>query len=271
MLESKRRAIIFLTLSLLLAVAAGFLFLQKVSAINTELGGMTKVYIAAENIPSRAVIQPNQVTTTDIPNRFVNESHITDVSELANRVSVVPLSEGELITSSMIKPIDSIREENNRIVTISQTERVRFDERLEALDRVDIIVSHKFDGDSKTEIFMTDVLVAGEVKSGGDFSGIAVEINSEDAPKLIHMQNYADSIRILKANVGNGNAINDTGEEVEEVPEEEIVDEETNNEASNEEEKIDDRNKEEANKEENDKEKDKEKEDDKEKDNDGNN
>lgn len=220
MLESKRRAIIFLTLSLLLAVAAGFLFLQKVSAINSELGGMTKVYVAAGDIASRTVIQPNQVSTMEIPNRFVNEAHITDVSELANRVSVVPLSEGELITSSMIKPVESVREEDNRIVTMTQTERVRFDERLEALDRVDIIVSHKFDGNSKTEIFMKDVLVAGEVKSDGNFSGIAVEIPTEEAPKLIHMQNYADSIRILKANVGKGTELNNAGESTENPAEE---------------------------------------------------
>lgn len=225
MLESKRRAIIFLTLSLLLAVAAGFLFLQKVSAINSELGGMTKVYVASGDIASRTVIQPNQVSTMEIPNRFVNESHITDVSELANRVSVVPLSEGELITSSMIKPVESVREEDNRIVTMTQTERVRFDERLEALDRVDIIVSHKFDGNSKTEIFMKDVLVAGEVKSDGEFSGIAVEIPTEEAPKLIHMQNYADSIRILKANVGKGTELNDAGEEAAEKPAEEVKEE----------------------------------------------
>ncbi|QFT87758.1 hypothetical protein FIU87_03750 [Bacillus sp. THAF10] len=230
MLESKRRAVIFLSLSLLLAIAAGFLFLQKVSAINAELGGMTRVFIASEDIASRAVIQPNQVTTMEIPNRFVNESHITDVSELANRVSVVPLSKGELITSSMIKPVASVREENNRIVTLTQSERVRFDEQLEALDRVDIIVSHKFDGESKTEIFMTDVLVAGVVKSGGDFSGIAVEIPTEDAPQLIHMQNYADSIRILKANVGKGNTIND----VEEAPSEEPPAEEEKEEAKEE-------------------------------------
>ena len=207
MLESKRRAIIFLTLSFLLAVGAGFLFLQKVSAINSELGGMTEIFIAAEDIPSRSVIQPYQIKTTQIPNRFVNESHITSFEEMANRVSVVPLSEGDMITKSMLKQLESVREQNNRLVTLVQAERIRFDERVEALDRVDIIVSHKFDGENKTELFMNDVLVAAELTSEGEFVGVAVEIPADDAPRLIHIQNYADSIRILKANVGNGNVI----------------------------------------------------------------
>ncbi|WBL15378.1 MULTISPECIES: Flp pilus assembly protein CpaB [Sutcliffiella] len=215
MLESKRRAIIFFTLSFLLAIAAGFLFLQKVSAINSELGGMTEIYIAAEDIPSRSVIQPQQLTTTEIPNRFVNESHITSLQDIANRVSVVPLSSGDIITKNMMKPFSSLREENNRLVTIVQSERIRFDERLEALDRIDIIVSHKFDGNNKTTIFMKDVLVAAELTSDGEFVGVAVEVQVEDAPELIHMQNYADSIRVLKANVGKG--------EVEEQSEKEIV------------------------------------------------
>ena len=37
---------------------------------------------------------------------------------------------------------------------------------------------------------------------------MALEVSMEDAPKLIHIQNYADKVRILKANVGK----DDTGE-----------------------------------------------------------
>lgn len=245
MLESKRRAIIFFTLSFLLAIAAGFLFLQKVSAINSELGGMTEIYIAAEDIPSRSVIQPQQLTTTEIPNRFVNESHITSLQDIANRVSVVPLSSGDIITKNMMKPFSSLREENNRLVTIVQSERIRFDERLEALDRIDIIVSHKFDGNNKTTIFMKDVLVAAELTSDGEFVGVAVEVPVEDAPELIHMQNYADSIRVLKANVGKGEVESTEQSEkeivIESPPEEEEIEEKEKEEEDKAEEKEEDK------------------------------
>ncbi|WP_210367925.1 SAF domain-containing protein [Bacillus sp. REN3] len=205
MLESKRRAIIFITISLLLATAAGFFALKKVRDLNSELGGMTKVYVAADNIPSRTLIKPNQVMTLEIPNRFVNEdSHVTDEKDFYNKVLVVPLSKNDIITKQMIKPVSNIANENNRLVAIPHSDRVSFDETLESLDRIDIIVSHDFGGKPVTEIFMEDVSVAYPLFSGKKFKGVVVEVSAENAPKIIHMENYADSMRILKANVGKG-------------------------------------------------------------------
>ena len=43
MLESKRRSIIFFVLSVLLALTAGFLVMNKVRALNNNLGTMVKV------------------------------------------------------------------------------------------------------------------------------------------------------------------------------------------------------------------------------------
>ncbi|MGG3915116.1 Flp pilus assembly protein CpaB [Rossellomorea vietnamensis] len=207
MLESKRKAIIFIVLSILLALTAGFFVLQKVRALNTELGGMTEVYIASENINSRTLLEPEQVTTMSIPNKFVTESHITNVDDLKNSVSVVALKEGDIITKNMIKPYSTVSDADNRLVTMVSSEKIRFDEKLENLDRVDIVVSQKLEGKPKTELFMKDVRVASILSNKNDkFAGVALEIATEEAPKLIHMQNYADSIRILKANVGKAPA-----------------------------------------------------------------
>ncbi|MDQ0243873.1 pilus assembly protein CpaB [Bacillus fengqiuensis] len=203
MLESKRKAIIFLSLSFLLAVTAGILFLGKVKDLNSGLGGRTKVYVAATDIASRTPIEPGQVMTIELPTRFVEESksYVTDVSKLVNKVSVVPMSKGDLIIENVLKEVSNVQNENNRLVAIFENEKVHFDEAVGEQDRVDIIVSHKFNDQPKTEVFMKDVLVS-RLPEGKDFTGVAVEVSEEDAPKLIHMQNYAESIRILKANVG---------------------------------------------------------------------
>ncbi len=207
MLESKRKAIIFIVLSILLALTAGFFVLQKVRALNTELGGMTEVFVAAENINSRTLLEPQQVTTMSIPNKFVTESHITKVDDLKNSVSVVALNEGDIITQNMIKPYSNVSDADNRLVTMVSSDKIHFDEKLENLDRVDIVVSQKLEGTPKTELFMKDVRVASILSNKEDkFAGVALEIATEEAPKLIHMQNYADSIRILKANVGKASS-----------------------------------------------------------------
>lgn len=207
MLESKRRAIIFLTISFVLAVTAAFLFLQKVQDLNSDLGGMTKVYTAATDIPSRTLITKESVETMEIPNKFVEESsnsYITDITELANQVLVVPVSEGQILTKSLLKTVTDVQNENHRLVEVFQSGKVFFDffqNEVGAGDRVDIIVSHSFDGKPKTEVFMKDVQVKRSHTDGKALTGIEVEIRASDAPKLIHMQNYAESMRVLKANV----------------------------------------------------------------------
>jgi pilus assembly protein CpaB len=205
MLESKRRAIIFISLSLLLAVLAGVIFLQKVKALNNQLGDTTSVYVAKTEISSRSLIKPEQVKVIEIPNKYVTDSHITNKKELINKVSVIPLTSDDIIMENMLKDVSTLQNQNNRLISMLASEKVRFDQDLNDLDRVDIIVSQKFDGKPKTELFMSDVPVA--MVARGDnkaFKGVALEVPIEDAPKLIHMQNYADSVRILKANVGQG-------------------------------------------------------------------
>jgi Flp pilus assembly protein CpaB len=206
MLESKRKAIIFITLSVLLAILAGVMFLQKVKALNNQLGDTTPVYVAKTEITSRELIKPSQVKTIEMPNKFITDKHIVDKSKLANMVSIVPLSQDDIITTSMLKEASNVRDQNNRLVTIVPSEKVSFDQELEISDRVDIIVSHKFEDKPKTELFMSDVLVSMVAKKDGKFKGVRLEVSVEDAAKLIHMQNYADSVRVLKANVGKAEA-----------------------------------------------------------------
>lgn len=217
MLESKRRAAIFLLIAFLLALTAGYLVLQKVKDLNAELGGMTKIYVARGDIPVRSLIEESQITTIEIPNKFVNRAHITDKDKIVNNVSVVPLSEGDIITDNMLKPYTELRNENSRLIAMYPSEKIQFDQVVETLDRVDIIVSTSINGSQKTEVFMRDVPVAWAQGNEENFAGAALEVSMEDAPKLIHIQNYADKVRILKANVGKDESVDLTNDQSEET------------------------------------------------------
>ncbi|GAA0465560.1 hypothetical protein GCM10008935_21740 [Alkalibacillus silvisoli] len=205
---------IFLILAFILALSAGYFVYDKVRALNSELGGMTEVYVANGNIPSRLLIQENNYKVMELPNRFVTDSHITSSEQLHNRVSVVPLEDGDLITKNVLKPQSNLQNDENRLIAIHRTENIHFDQVIDALDRVDIIVSNENDdGDKVTEVFMTDVPVVFAQGSNENFSGIAVEVSFEEAPDLIHAQNYAEHIRIIKANVGVNEQLPEIGEE----------------------------------------------------------
>ena len=207
MLEAKRRAAVFFILAFILAAATGYMVLQKVEDLNSDLGKMTKVYVAKADIDTRSVLKENQFKGMDLPNRFVTDSHITDFADLENRVSIVPLKDGDIVTKNMIKPATDLQDENNRLVSMASTEKVRFDQIIEELDRVDIYVSTDNNGKRSTSIFMKDVLVrfARPIEENGKIvgmAGISVEVTSEEVSQLIHMQHYAEHMRIIKANVG---------------------------------------------------------------------
>ncbi|MED1724876.1 flp pilus assembly protein CpaB [Brevibacillus parabrevis] len=204
MLESKRRAIIFLALSFLLAALAGFLFLKKIKDMNAQLGEMVEIYEANVDIPSRALIQPDQLTTRQIPKKYADGSYVVDKMSLKNQVTVVPLAKGDIITKNILKPANLVRDQNNRLITVYASGNIMFDQELEALDRVDIIISTTKAGQPVTEVFMKDVPVAMVAKSDNKFKGVALELPFEDVPKFIHQQHYAELMRILKANVGKG-------------------------------------------------------------------
>lgn len=238
MLEAKRRAAIFLLLAFILAAVTGYLVLEKVKELNAELGGMTSIYIAKGSIPSRSPIEASQVTKMEIPNKFVTDSHILSEDEFEHQVSIVPLNPGDIITKNMIKPVSNLQDANNRLVTMYRTDKIQFDQVLTALDRVDIIVSTNNNGKKKTEVFMKDVLVAFAEGTNDNFSGIAVEVTADEAPTLIHMQNYAEHIRVLKANVGQASSFGDPADKQDapvekEEPKEEQPEESAEKEAEN--------------------------------------
>lgn len=205
MLESKRRAIIFISISLLLAAVAGFMFLMKVNELNESLGGTKKVYVASQKIDSRTIISPDDIKIIDLPNKFVADDYIevSEAEKITNKVSIVPITAETIITESILKDFSNVGDPNNRKVALMWSDKVSFDDNINDQDRVDIVVSHQFDGAPKTEIFMSDVLVFKVlVNDKKESIGLHLEVSKQDASRLIHMQNYADSIRILKANVG---------------------------------------------------------------------
>ncbi|RLL46514.1 flp pilus assembly protein CpaB [Oceanobacillus piezotolerans] len=203
MFESKRRALIFITLSFILAAIAGLMFFNTYADLNENLGQTTEIYIADKNIPSRESISSEHVRTMQIPNRFITDAHILSLNQLEDQVSIVPLLEGDILTTSMLRPYSDVTEEGNRLVKLfSEWDNVHFDQNLEALDRVDIVVSQSTEEGPETEIFMRDIPVANVETNEEGNPNVTLEVAVEEAPSLIHVQNYADSVRVLKANSG---------------------------------------------------------------------
>ncbi|KAB8139002.1 flp pilus assembly protein CpaB [Gracilibacillus oryzae] len=223
MFESKRRALIFITLSFILAILAGVLFYNNVNELNADLGEMSEVFVVEQNINSRERISADQITTIEIPNRYVTDAHVLSMEQIEGQVSIIPLQEGDFVTQNILRPFTELTDEGNRLVELLEdNSKVFFDDELQHLDRVDIVVSQSFEEEPVTEVFMSDVLVQ-KVISSDTGQGVALEVSKQQAPELIHMQHYADNIHILKST--NGNSEVPQSETKEEVTEEAVTEE----------------------------------------------
>src|SRR5699024_8883382 len=141
MQDAKRRAIIFAVLSLILAAAAGLLFMQRVGTVEAKLGAKVKVYVAKKDIPARQQLKPENFEAREVPKQFVQKSTVTNIKKIDQTVSAVPMKKGDLLTTNMLKPLAELSSNNKRMVALSQSNRVFFDQEPQPLDRVDIIVS----------------------------------------------------------------------------------------------------------------------------------
>ena len=87
MQDAKRRAIIFAVVSLVLAMLAGILFMQRVSAVEAQLGNEVTVYVAKSDIQPRQPLKPEQFEAVQVPQKFVQQSTVTNCKRLESRGS----------------------------------------------------------------------------------------------------------------------------------------------------------------------------------------
>lgn len=206
MQDAKRRAILFAVISLILATLAGILFMQRVSAVEAQLGDEVTVYVAKTDIQPRQPLKPEQFEAVQIPQKFVQQSMVTNLQGggdggIEDYVTIVPLKKGDVLNTNLLKPAKELGTSGDkRLVYVPASNRIEFDQPLEAQDRADVIVSWGGNDESKrTVIFDTDVLVAATSGEEGKFAGVWLEMSLEDARRFIDAQNFARSVRILKA------------------------------------------------------------------------
>lgn len=200
MIDAKRKAIIFLTLSFLLAVATAGVILMQITEAQKKLGKTVAVAAVAKNIGSYREIKESDITWVELPETSAYESFITDEKELKEAISVVEIEEGALLTSSLVRKKLDIPE-NERVVWLNATEAVLIDQEVAEGDLVDLVVARNDENDNLvTERFLNNIRVVQveEVKEGAPRVKIALSI--EEAERVIHFQNSAVQLRVLRVN-----------------------------------------------------------------------
>ena len=214
MIDSKRKAIIFLTISFILAVVTAGVVLVQISQAQERLGETVEVASVSEDVPSNSAIDMKDIEWVKFPKNSAS-SFITDKSELEEVITLVDLKEGDLLTKNLVRKKLDIPA-NERVVWLNATDIVLEDQQVKVGDLVDIIVSRELERKVETKRLLSNIKVVERDKEGG----IKISLPLEQAEKLIHYQNFAKQIRVLVVN-----QVNDNKETVGEKPAKPIVEE----------------------------------------------
>lgn len=201
MVESKRKAFIFLLLAFILAVIAAGLIIKQLQVIAESTGETIKVAVAKQDINSYDELTSRNVEWIHIPLTDHVRNFIQQKSELENTISIVDLEEGNFITPNMIRSKSSIPP-NERIVQLNVTQNVIIEEPLTEGDKVDVIVVYEESEGTVASLLFEEIPVVQVTANSGDGNDgiIRVSVSIQDAQDLIYYQNIAKQIRVLRLN-----------------------------------------------------------------------
>lgn len=218
MIDAKRKAIILLTIAFLLAVAAAGVIVVQISNTQERLGKTVEVAAAAKDIYSNQEINiENDLKWVELPATSAYESLITkDEAKkvFENSITVVDLDGGELITDSLVRDRLNIPE-NERVVWLNATETVILDQDVTEGDFVDIVVVFQDPAQQvQTKRILTNIPVVevdenndkkddkeeADRKNPASNNRVKVSLPITDAEMVIHHQNTAIQMRVLRVN-----------------------------------------------------------------------
>lgn len=201
MVDSKRKAMIFLALAFILAVLTAWLVINQVSQAQETLGQTVKVAVAKTDIQAYTDISPDMIDWVDMPQSTNLSTLIQDEKELEGHVSIVNLEKGDLFTANLVRSRIDIPADH-RVVWLNPTENVILDQSVVEGDKIDIVASYKSGSGIVTKRILQNIPVvqSQDLKSGDDETKQALKVSLpvSQAELLIHMQNTAEQVRVLR-------------------------------------------------------------------------
>ncbi|WP_270182993.1 hypothetical protein [Alkalihalobacillus sp. CinArs1] len=205
MIDAKRRALIFLTLAFILAVVAAGFILNQIRMAQESLGETVKVAAAGSDIRSYTSLEESDIEWVEMPRSSQVSSFIQDEKDLEEAIAVVNLNDGDILTKNVVRKKLDIPAEN-RVVWLNPTSNVVIDQAITEGDLVDVYSVMETKSGVTTERLLETVPVVQqeELQTDNDDESfgpaIRVSLDLEQAEKLIHAQNAAKQIRILRVN-----------------------------------------------------------------------
>lgn len=204
MIDAKRKAMIFLVLAFILALITAWFITNQMSEAQQVLGQSVKVAVAKQDVPAYTEITSDMIEWMELPKSSDLSSLIRDEKNIVGNVSIVNLKKGDLFTANLVRSRVDIPSDH-RVVWLNPTENVIMDQQIAAGDHIDIIASYKTSDAIVTKRILANISVvqSEEISKGEEEKSqvaLKVSLPIAHAEQLIHMQNTAEQVRVLRVN-----------------------------------------------------------------------
>ena len=114
----QRRGLLLLAVSVVLALAAFGGVVAVINDVESKVGPESVVYELAEDIEPYEEVTAGQVRQTTMPDRYIPDSAVTDLSQLEDKVAAGPLREGSLLQTDMLADRPDLAEGQQEIAVM---------------------------------------------------------------------------------------------------------------------------------------------------------
>ncbi|WP_210585567.1 Flp pilus assembly protein CpaB [Streptomyces sp. GESEQ-35] len=98
----QRRGVILLLLSVLCALGAFAGVLSVVNDVESKVGPEVTAYRVKTNVKPYETLSAGQFEKTEMPERWLSDTAVTDLRQIDGKIAVTPLKKGSLLQSDMI-------------------------------------------------------------------------------------------------------------------------------------------------------------------------
>lgn len=136
----QRRGVIMMIIAALGAVAVFIALVVYVQSVSAEVGPRSTVYVATEDIPAQQSLDPAQMETEEVPNKYITPQMITSQEELAGQKASVLIAAGSWMQTDMIAPASAL-EDGQREISVNFEADTGINGRVAPGDTVDVIAA----------------------------------------------------------------------------------------------------------------------------------
>lgn len=208
--------------ALFFALLAGWLsygYLQKemssLRAVQPQ-----KIVVAATDIPIGSTITPAQLKVVSWPKDSIPQGSAQQVGDLVNRVAIRPITGGDAVTETKLKPkgdagsgfMTYVVPQGHRAVTVAVNEVAGVAGFLTPNDRVDVIVTTPIPNNEKESVSKivlenVPILATGQVTDQKDgkpavVPTVTLDLSPEDAEKIV-LSSSKGSLQMLLRNISD--------------------------------------------------------------------